>query len=121
MAIVREQTGLHADRFTGKFGEPVYFGGAIFGKSMWGDNNFRAGVYQYQPGKKGKVCSLHRDNYPTISYSVGALRRREMMRNGMLAWQALDSETKREYNNRKYPAGMTGHNRFLKEYLLENH
>jgi hypothetical protein len=120
MVVVKTTGYLHSDDFRGKFGEPVFFGGAIFGKSRWGDNDYRAGVYQKQMGKKGKVLSLHRDNYPTISYSVGALRRREVFRNGMNAWKALDIETKQEYNNRKYPTGLNGHNRFLREYLKIN-
>lgn len=117
MSLVTEKTGLHADRFTGKFNEPINYGGAIFGKTRFGDNIIQSGVFQYQNGKKGKVLSLHRDNYPTKSNSVGAIRRREMFRNGMLAWQALDTQTKEEYNNRRYPYRMTGHNRFLGEYL----
>lgn len=121
MVVVTEQTGLHADSFTGKFGEPCYYGGSILGRSRWGDNNFRAGVYQKQMGAKGKVLSLHRDNYPTKSNSAGAIQRRTVFREAMLAWQALDIETKREYNCRKYPTGMTGHNRFLKEYLKTHH
>jgi hypothetical protein len=121
MALVTEKTGLHSDRFTGKFSEPNGYGHAIYGKTRYGSNDIQAGVYQYQNGAKGKVLSRHRDNYPTKSNSEGAQRRRLMMRNGMLAWQALDTETKREYNSRKYPPSMTGHNRFLKEYLKANH
>jgi len=121
MALVTEKTGLHADRFTGKFGEPDGYGHAIFARSRYGLNMIQAGVYQYQNGKKGKVLSRHRDNWPTKSNSEGALRRREMFRNGMLAWKALDIERQQEYNKRRYPAQMNGCNRFLKIYLKNNH
>lgn len=121
MVVINVKNGIPADDSRGKFDEPAGYGMAVFGCSRYGDFNPWAGVYQKQLGKKGKILSRHFDNYPTKSNSYGSLRRREMFRNGMLAWKALDTETKREYNSRKYPYSMTGHNRFLKEYLKINH
>jgi hypothetical protein len=120
MVVVTTNQGLISDDFRGKFGEPVFFGGAILGKSRWGDDEHRAGVYQKQMGAKGKVLSLHRDNFPTNNRTTNQQAWRTVFQNGMNAWKALDTETKQEYNNRKYPTGQNGHNRFMKEYLKAN-
>lgn len=49
----------------------------------------------------------------------GRQQQRDAFFNAKEAWLALDDETKQEYNNRKYPTGQTGYNRFISEYLKQ--
>ncbi len=120
MALVTEKTGLHSDSYTGKFGEPDGYGHAIFARSRYGLNMIQAGVYQRQMGKKGKVLSRHRDNWPTNNRLENQQAWRAIFRNGKQAWDLLDSETKQEYNNMRYPPKQSGFNRFMSKYLKEN-
>lgn len=117
MALVTEKTGLHADSYSGKFGEPDGYGHAIFARSRYGLNMIQAGVYQKQMGAKGKVLSRHRDNWPSNPRTVPQQAWRALFRDAMMAWRALDTETKEEYNNRVYPPAQYGVNRFITEYI----
>jgi hypothetical protein len=121
MVVVTINQGLLSDDFRGKFGEPVFFGGAIFGKSRWGDNEHRAGVYQKQMGAKKKVLSLHRDNFPTNNRTENQQAWRAVFHDGKIAWDALDTETKQEYNSMRYLPGQSGFNRFMSKYLKANY
>lgn len=120
MVVVNHAQGLLSDDFRGKFGRVWGFGAGVFGVSQFGEGDERIGVYQRRRGKKGFIFVRCRDDYPTKSNSVGAIARRSLFRDGMLAWKALDTETKRAYNDLEYPPALNGCNRFMKKYLIEN-
>jgi hypothetical protein len=117
MALVTEKTGLHGDRFTGKFGRPAGFGAYVFGDNRFGEYSEIQGVYQYQMGAKKKVCSLHRDNFPSNPQTEAQQAWRAVFTAGKEAWDALDTENKEAYNNLRYPPGQSGFNRFMSKYL----
>lgn len=117
MVILTPNEGLLSDRFTGRFGRPSGFGAYVFGDNRLGEFSMLNGVYQMHVTKTGKKLNLHRDNWPTNPNSVAQQARRNLFTDAMTAWKVLDTETKQEYNNRVYPRGMTGHNRFISEYM----
>lgn len=120
MVIVTKIQGLMSDDFRGKCGEPWGFGAAVFGRTRYGEYYERYGVYQKQVTSKGKKLSRHIDNFPSNPRTVPQQAWRNLFKAGMVAWNALDNETKAEYNSRVYPPGQYGVNRFLTEYIKLN-
>lgn len=117
MVVIKEQTGLHSDRFVGRFGRPSGFGAYVFGEMRFGEYSPLNGVYQTHRRKSGVIHVLHRDNWPTNPNSELQQVRRNLFSDAMNAWKALDTETKQEYNSRVYPTGQSGMNRFISEYM----
>ena len=117
MAIVTKAQGLLSDDFRGKLGVSCGFGYALLGCSQMGDNNDRAGIYQRKRTGKKFGLSRMRTYVPTNNQLENQQIWRSVFRDGVLAWQALDTESKRAYNVLKYPSAQSGFNRFMSQYL----
>jgi len=120
MAIVTKAQGLISDDFRGKLGVSCGFGTAWLGSSQFGDINDRAGIYQRKKLRNKFGLSRMRSYVPTNNQLENQQIWRGVFGNGVLAWQALDLETKQAYNKLKYPSGLSGFNRFMSKYLKEN-
>ncbi len=120
MVIVKSVEGLCSDDFCGKLGVSCGFGLALLGDTQFGDNNDRAGIYSHKVTRKGKRISRMRSYVSTNPRFTNQQNWRGVFANGVIAWQALDTETKRAYNVLKYPTGLSGFNRFMKKYLKEH-
>lgn len=120
MVICTPKQSLLSDEYKGRFGRPSGFGAYVFGEMRFGEYSPLNGVYQKFRTKSGTKFSLHRDNWPTNPNSEAQQIRRNLFHDAMELWQALDSETKQEYNDRVYPKGQSGCNRFISEYMKLN-
>lgn len=119
MAFVNSKDSVYSLRVRGKFGEPNGFGRIIFGWSIFGTHDDRAGYYQYRHTKKGKKLVVTKHYWCENKRTEPQQFNRGKFSLAVLAWQNLTLEEKAIYNKLKYPANMTGYNRFLRLYMLD--
>lgn len=120
MVLVKSVQGLCSDDFWGKLGVSCGFGLALLGTTQMGDNNDRAGIYSHKHTRKGRKISKMRSYAPTNNQLTNQQYWRNIFKNGINAWNALDNEQRQAYNDLKYPTAPNGHIRFMKKYLIEN-
>ena len=103
--------------------EDIYFyfsqyGTAIFGADLFGDAICLSGVYR-RDNVTGLVRYYRQEfRIPKNPRTEDQQNQRGKMADGVLSWQGLTPEEKKEYNKRAIGKHMSGYNLFLKEYLL---
>lgn len=117
MAVVEPIEALISVESIQKFGLPNLFGWLRFGWSQFGDSNPYSGYYQTRPAKKGRIIVKMKPYWPVQNPGPAEQARRANFAAGVAAWQALDTESKQNYNNMQYPSGQSGFNRFMSLWL----
>lgn len=80
----------------------------------------RFGIYQTRKGRTGRI-QVRMDFYrPSNPRTTPQQSQRSKMVDGMVAWHALTDMQREEYNERAKGTSLTGHNLFLREYLLSH-
>lgn len=120
MAKVTIQNGLMSLGARGKFGKPNGIGETFLGWSELGDDNPRAGYYQYHWNGYAKYYNRCKFWEHVIHTSELAMARKAIFRDGVNAWKALTDNEKLVYNRLKYPYAQTGFTRFMSKYLKEH-
>lgn len=119
VVIDRIKDGLSL-RIAGKAGRPQFMGLSWFGRSHFGYYYKYAGYYNLRRKKGGNIISKTVFYYPPQANTAPQIARQNVFRDGVSAWHALDDNTKKIYNQRKYKRGRSGFNRFMTEYLKNN-
>lgn len=117
MAVIK---GVHIVRglgARGQLGRPTQLGEHWCGWTYIGDDNDMTGIYQRRPRKGGEMTVKMKHYLPMGAPSSAQSGRRSIFRDGMTAWSALTTSQKEIYNRAKYPKGMTGVCRFMREYM----
>lgn len=117
MAFVTAFEALYSLTQRGQFSIPGGFGKICFGWSEFGYYYEKAGIYQVRHTKTGTATILERHYKPTNPQTQKQQAWRAVFASGQSAWRNLTPEAKAVYNNAKYPANMSGRERFMKEYL----
>ncbi len=104
----------------GKLGKPSGLGHFTLGWSELGEINMALGVYQRRRTKQGKKSIHMRYTWPKNPQTQKQQDWRQIFADAMDAWKNLTDAEKEVYNNARYPEGMNGHNRFVREYLQEH-
>ncbi len=120
MAIVKNNEIVRGLEIRGRLGRPWGVGEMWCGWSHLGDENPEAGYYQRRPRKKGQIIVRMKHYWPDAGHTSQQLHNRSVFRDGINAWNLLTDAQKLSYNQRKYPRGKSGHNRFMTEYLRAN-
>ncbi len=105
---------------TKRLGKPNSLGEMWCGWSELGDDDPYAGVYQTRPRKRGQIVVKMRHAWPDCGHTVRQEEMRSIFADGVSAWHGLTPLEKQSYNQRKYPLGMSGFARHMKEYLNAN-
>ena len=101
-----------------KFGKPNFFGASIFGWSEFGDDNIFSGIYSsvVMDGVRHQRFFNFYDYL--ITHTPLQNTNRTKFHNAIVAWQALGSTSRAEYNRRAIGRHMSGYNLFIREYML---
>ena len=93
-------------------------GGAIFGKSVFGDYFLLSGIYQDRKCREGDIPTRTDFYNYGITHTAGQQARREKFDLAVAAWQGLTEAQKEVYRHRAIGKRMSGYNLFLSEYML---
>lgn len=100
-----------------KYGLPNANGRAIFGISLFGDDNDGAGIYQQRKCHEGKVNIRMRFYWPFNPQTGPQQTNRGKFAAGVTAWQNLTSEQKQVYYINAKGKKLSGYNLFLRGYM----
>ena len=117
MAKINAFQGLYSLQARVKYSRPNGLGLHRLGWTELGHHDEKAGDYQrhFNGVKYNWVRTRHR--WPSPHNDEKTVARNNVFRNGVLAWQVLDAESKAYYNGLKYPSAQTGFTRFMTQYL----
>lgn len=103
-----------------KLGFSQDYGHALFGYCEFGADNRWAGIYRKYTNDKKNYLIKMRHYVPSYSSSLAIVASRTEFANAIIAWRALDSDTKLYYEKwgRKYK--MSGYNKYISEYMKGN-
>lgn len=104
----------------GKFGLPNKLGTHWLGWTPLGEDNDRAGYYQYHWNQHKKYYNKSRFYWNPPHTTGPAVAWKNVFKAGVLAWHALTPEAKLAYNKLKYPPRQSGFNRHMTKYLKDN-
>lgn len=104
----------------GKLGRPNKLGTHWLAWTQLGDDFDQAGYYQKRPRKKGQIFVRMKHYWPDAGHTPQQLANRAVFASGVSAWHALTTLQKEGYNHAKYPPGLSGFCRFMREYLKAN-
>lgn len=76
------------------------------------------GIYQDRTNQRGIPIVRMKSYRPTNPQTVPQQANRSKFADAMTSWQSLTSEQKAVYNKRGKRLHMTGHNLYIKEYML---
>ena len=101
----------------GKFGYSGGFGRIAFGYTRLGFYNWFCGIYQkkYYYGKP--YIARQRFAWGSNPQTERQQSWRVVVKNGVIAWRALDAPTKKKWNKLASGRRMSGYNAFLSDYL----
>ena len=119
MAKVTLQNGLMSLGARGKFGKPNKLGTHWLGWTELGEDNDRAGYYQYHWNQHAKYYNKSVFYWNPPHTTETALAWKAVFAIGVQAWKDLTDAERLVYNNLKYPKAQTGFTRFMSKYLKE--
>jgi len=76
--------------------------------------------YREHPTSKGRVLIREKYHIPTNPQTTDQQLNRGKFAAAIIEWQALPFTEQVVWNKLKYPAHMSGYNRFLRNYMLTN-
>jgi hypothetical protein len=120
MAKVTLQNGLLSLGARGKFGKPNGLGEIWLGWSELGEDNIRAGYYQYHWNQRGKYFNKARFYWNPPHTTEAAIAWKTVFAGGVQAWKDLTDEERLAYNRLKYPTAQSGFTRFMSKYLKDH-
>lgn len=100
-----------------RLGRPCGVGEHWLGKTRLGEYNRFSAVYRHSKTTQGRQTVRLKHYYPVNPGTTAQLAWQDKIRQGNIAWHNLTNEQKEVYNKRKYPKGLCGYTRFMKEYL----
>lgn len=120
MAIVLNGAIEKGIEIRGRIGRPNFLGCHMLGLSQLGDSDERAGFYQRRPRKGGQIIVKMKHYFPSPGYTPTQIANRSVFADGVAMWHTLTDLQKEGYNRAKYPTGLSGFCRFMREYLNAN-
>lgn len=117
MVVVDLGEEAKAIEIRGALGLPNGFGEVYYGWSEFGDYLEPAGFYQRRPRKTGQIIVRMRHYFPRNNQWENQQAWRGVFADGVDAWKALTDEEKLVWKDKKYPRGMLGFHRFMRQYL----
>jgi hypothetical protein len=101
-----------------RFGKPNSFGGSVFGWTVFGDSEERAGIYQIHHWA-GRTKTVKMKFYWPPYYQYGEQEvYRARFADAVAAWKVLSDEEKETYNWGASGQPLSGYNLFIREYML---
>lgn len=117
MAIVSLMDEVKVIEIRGKLGRPNELGCVWCGWSECGEYNPLAGYYQKRKNARSQYFVRMRHFITSNPQTPAQQANRSKFSLAVAAWQSKTDEEKRYWRGLKRPRGMSGYNRFLREYM----
>ncbi len=121
MAVITRPQDIKSLEIRKTLGLPNQCGNFWFGRSKLGDHFREAGIYQKRHRKRGQIFVRMKHYYPSNPRSIPQQANRALFATAIALWNAKTLEEQMVWNKMKKIKGKSGYNRFVSQYLKDNH
>lgn len=117
MAIIKPFDIVHSLEIRGRIGRPNGLGEIWCGWSELGEDLKIAGIYQKRPRPNGQIFVRMKHYHCRNPKTIPQQANRSIFADAVASWQACSEAQKSAWRRKKYPRGMSGYHRYLRNYM----